>query len=227
MRSTSRRSAGTRISLLDAAGPGSFGAVFQSLTPGLDIFVERSMYWGTNLEGSSGRDRQQAAQHTFGTSPRARAVGSTSRTTTCSSTPRRRPRRCRAISIGPTATSSRGRIRLARSSASRVTPTKSPSLPAVDFTATFVGRRRLHGRALHVLGSRMDREARRQRAPPADRTSGCSRRAPHRRASRPSIWSSIRTPHAVTVQATFFSRGWFAHRSRTTWSGRSLARLST
>jgi len=27
---------------------------FQSLTPGLDIFVERSIYWGQNLEGSTG-----------------------------------------------------------------------------------------------------------------------------------------------------------------------------
>jgi hypothetical protein len=41
------------INLAEAAGRGAFGAVFQSLTPGLDIFVERSVYWGSNFEGST------------------------------------------------------------------------------------------------------------------------------------------------------------------------------
>jgi hypothetical protein len=47
--------ANARISpnLSDVAGLGTFGAVFQSLTPGLDIFVERSIYWGPHLEGST------------------------------------------------------------------------------------------------------------------------------------------------------------------------------
>lgn len=39
--------------LVDVAGHGSYGSVFQSLTPGLDIFVERSTYWGPGLEGSA------------------------------------------------------------------------------------------------------------------------------------------------------------------------------
>jgi hypothetical protein len=42
------------INLKDIGGVGTFGAVFQSLTPGFDIFVERSIYWGQNLEGSTG-----------------------------------------------------------------------------------------------------------------------------------------------------------------------------
>jgi hypothetical protein len=41
------------INLAEIGGVGTFGAVFQSLTPGLDIFVERSIYWGPNLEGST------------------------------------------------------------------------------------------------------------------------------------------------------------------------------
>jgi hypothetical protein len=41
------------INLAEIGGAGTFGAVFQSLTPGLDIFVERSIYWGPNLEGST------------------------------------------------------------------------------------------------------------------------------------------------------------------------------
>jgi hypothetical protein len=47
--------ANSRISpnLANVAGLGTFGAVFQSLTPGLDIFVERSIYWGPDLEGST------------------------------------------------------------------------------------------------------------------------------------------------------------------------------
>jgi len=44
----------TTINLKNIGGVGTFGAVFQSLTPGLDIFVERSIYWGPNLEGSTG-----------------------------------------------------------------------------------------------------------------------------------------------------------------------------
>ena len=31
-----------------------FAAVFQSTTPGRDIFVARSIYWGNNFEGSTG-----------------------------------------------------------------------------------------------------------------------------------------------------------------------------
>jgi len=42
------------VSLVGAAGNGSFGAIFQSLTPGKDIFVDRSIYWGPNFEGSTG-----------------------------------------------------------------------------------------------------------------------------------------------------------------------------
>ena len=33
---------------------GAFGAIFQSTTPGNDIFVARSIYWGNNFEGSTG-----------------------------------------------------------------------------------------------------------------------------------------------------------------------------
>ena len=33
---------------------GAFGAIFQSTTPGHDIFVARSIYWGPNFEGSTG-----------------------------------------------------------------------------------------------------------------------------------------------------------------------------
>jgi hypothetical protein len=41
--------------LLGVAGAGSFGSVFQSLgAPGYDIQVERSMYWGPSMEGSTG-----------------------------------------------------------------------------------------------------------------------------------------------------------------------------
>jgi hypothetical protein len=36
------------------AGDGAYGSVFQSLTPGADIFVERSIYWGPAWEGSTG-----------------------------------------------------------------------------------------------------------------------------------------------------------------------------
>ena len=41
------------LNLAEIGGVGTFGAVFQSLTPGLDIFIERSIYWGPNLEGST------------------------------------------------------------------------------------------------------------------------------------------------------------------------------
>jgi hypothetical protein len=41
------------LNLEKIGGVGTFGAVFQSLTPGLDVFVERSIYWGPNLEGST------------------------------------------------------------------------------------------------------------------------------------------------------------------------------
>ena len=42
------------ISLSGAAGNGAFGSIFQSTTPGRDIFVARSIYWGPNFEGSTG-----------------------------------------------------------------------------------------------------------------------------------------------------------------------------
>jgi hypothetical protein len=38
---------------VEIGGEGIFGTVFQSLTPGLDIFVERSVYWGPTMEGST------------------------------------------------------------------------------------------------------------------------------------------------------------------------------
>ena len=44
------------ISLGDAVGSGAFGAVFQSRTLGADVFVSRSVYWGPNLEGSTGAE---------------------------------------------------------------------------------------------------------------------------------------------------------------------------
>jgi hypothetical protein len=50
----------TTVPLIDAAGSGSFGTVFQSLTPGADIDVERSIYWGPNLEGSTGATATKA-----------------------------------------------------------------------------------------------------------------------------------------------------------------------
>jgi hypothetical protein len=48
--------AGSRftIDLRAEVGAGSFATVFQSRTPGADVFVERSMYWGNNFEGSTG-----------------------------------------------------------------------------------------------------------------------------------------------------------------------------
>lgn len=46
----------TTISLADAAGAGAFGAVFQSRTINSDIFVARSIYFGNNLEGSTGAE---------------------------------------------------------------------------------------------------------------------------------------------------------------------------
>ena len=52
-RSRSRPTSRYTLNLADTGGIGTFGAVFQSLTPGLDIFVERSIYWGPNLEGST------------------------------------------------------------------------------------------------------------------------------------------------------------------------------
>jgi hypothetical protein len=62
--------ANSRVSpnLSEVAGLGTFGAVFQSLTPGLDIFVERSIYWGPNLEGSTGEvaTRSLALEWNFG-----------------------------------------------------------------------------------------------------------------------------------------------------------------
>jgi hypothetical protein len=44
----------TTISLSSAAGAGAFAAIFQSLTAGRDIYVSRSIYFGNNLEGSTG-----------------------------------------------------------------------------------------------------------------------------------------------------------------------------
>ena len=43
----------TTISLASVAN-GAFGAIFQSTTPGRDIYVARSIYWGSNFEGSTG-----------------------------------------------------------------------------------------------------------------------------------------------------------------------------
>jgi hypothetical protein len=43
----------TTVSLMDQVGAGTFGTVFQSLTPGADIDVERSIFWGPNLKGST------------------------------------------------------------------------------------------------------------------------------------------------------------------------------
>jgi hypothetical protein len=47
------RQSRTTVGLYDAVGPGQFGAVFQSLTQNADIDVERSVFWGPNLEGST------------------------------------------------------------------------------------------------------------------------------------------------------------------------------
>ena len=44
----------TAVSLRQIAGVGAYGAVFQCLNPGRQIFVERSVYWGQNWEGSTG-----------------------------------------------------------------------------------------------------------------------------------------------------------------------------
>jgi hypothetical protein len=43
----------TTISLAGVAN-GAYGAIFQSTTPGRDIYVARSIYWGPNFEGSTG-----------------------------------------------------------------------------------------------------------------------------------------------------------------------------
>ena len=44
-----QRAAGrTAVSLRQIAGVGAYGAVFQCLNPGRQIFVERSVYWGRN-----------------------------------------------------------------------------------------------------------------------------------------------------------------------------------
>ena len=48
-----RRGAAPR-SAWPASANGAFGAIFQSTTPGNDIFVARSIYWGPNFEGSTG-----------------------------------------------------------------------------------------------------------------------------------------------------------------------------
>ncbi len=50
------------IDLQAAAGHGAAGAVFQSLTPGQDIFVERSIYFGPNFEGSTAGHGYEVAQ---------------------------------------------------------------------------------------------------------------------------------------------------------------------
>jgi hypothetical protein len=41
------------LDLRAEVGSGNFGAIFQSLTPGNDIYAERSMYWGNDFEGST------------------------------------------------------------------------------------------------------------------------------------------------------------------------------
>ena len=49
------------LSLAAEVGPGAFGAVFQSQTPGYDISVERSMYFGPNFEVSTGERASHVA----------------------------------------------------------------------------------------------------------------------------------------------------------------------
>jgi hypothetical protein len=41
------------VRLGDIVGGGSYGGVFQSKTPGSQVFVERAMYWGSNWEGGT------------------------------------------------------------------------------------------------------------------------------------------------------------------------------
>jgi hypothetical protein len=41
------------LDLGDIIGAGTYASVFQSLTPGQNIFVERSVYFGPNMEGST------------------------------------------------------------------------------------------------------------------------------------------------------------------------------
>ena len=38
------------VALSGAAGTGAFASIFQSTTPGRDIYVARSIYWGPNFE---------------------------------------------------------------------------------------------------------------------------------------------------------------------------------
>jgi hypothetical protein len=59
------RASRTTVSLQEQVGAGSFGSVFQSLTPGADIDVERSMYWGPNLEGSTGATASKTLSQTW------------------------------------------------------------------------------------------------------------------------------------------------------------------
>ena len=53
------------ISLADAVGTGAFGTVFQSRTPGADVFVSRSVYWGPNLEGSTGAEATKLSRQWY------------------------------------------------------------------------------------------------------------------------------------------------------------------
>ncbi len=54
----------TTISLASVAN-GAFGAIFQSTTPGRDIFVARSIYWGPNFEGSTGVSAVKGLSNTW------------------------------------------------------------------------------------------------------------------------------------------------------------------
>jgi hypothetical protein len=49
------------LPLSDAVGTGAFATVFQSRTAGADVFVSRSVYWGSNLEGSTGAEASRLA----------------------------------------------------------------------------------------------------------------------------------------------------------------------
>jgi hypothetical protein len=55
----------TTVNLQDQVGAGSFGSVFQSLTPNADIDVERSIYWGPNFEGSTDATATKYASQTW------------------------------------------------------------------------------------------------------------------------------------------------------------------
>ena len=53
------------LSLGAEVGAGAFATIFQSQTPGADINVERSIYFGPNFEVSTGERASQAARRTL------------------------------------------------------------------------------------------------------------------------------------------------------------------